>query len=83
MSKVGSQTPLNWVKGTVTEKAKQIKSKDDSDGTELDRGYVDYKPIIERCIELNVDDIILEQESFDMYMLESIKISCDYIKSFR
>lgn len=63
--------------------AKQIKSIDDSDGTELDRGYVDYKPIIERCIELNVDDIILEQESFDMDMLQSIKISCDYIKSFR
>lgn len=62
--------------------AKQFKNLTSDDGTELGRGCIDYAPILQQARTLALPDVIMEQESYDMDMLDSIRISCDYMKRF-
>lgn len=61
--------------------AKQLKEKGSKEGTELNKGIIDLKEIIKVAQGIGVEWFILEQESFDIPMLESIKESCAYMKS--
>ncbi len=60
---------------------KQFKEVGSKEGTEVDRGMVDYKPIIKAYQDLGVEWFIVEQENFDIPMLESIGISCQALKA--
>ena len=65
----------------ITIHVKQFKAVGDPTGTEVDRGMVDYKPIVAAYQKLGVQWFIIEQESYDMPMLESIAISSKALKN--
>ena len=59
---------------------KQFKKVGSKDATEVHQGIVHYPPIIRKCIELGLEWFIIEQEGFDIPMLESIEINCTELK---
>jgi len=60
---------------------KQMKAKGSIECTEINKGIIDFKRIIRLSVGFGVEWFILEQESFDIPMLESIRESCAYMKS--
>lgn len=59
---------------------KQFKQLGSHDATEVHKGMVDYPPIISKCIALGIEWFIIEQEGFDIPMLESIEENCIELK---
>jgi sugar phosphate isomerase/epimerase len=59
---------------------KQFKTVGSHDATEVHKGIVNYPPIIKKCINLGIEWFIIEQEGFDIPMLDSIKENCDELK---
>ena len=64
----------------LTIHVKQFKQVGSRDATEVHKGIVKYPPIIKKCIELGMEWFIIEQESFDIPMLQSIKENCTELK---
>lgn len=60
---------------------KQMKAKGSKECTEINKGIIDFKEIIKLSQGFGVEWFILEQENFDIPMLESITESCTYMKS--
>ena len=59
---------------------KQFKAVGSKEAIEVHQGIVYYPPIIKKCIELGLEWFIIEQEGFDIPMLESIEINCTELK---
>jgi sugar phosphate isomerase/epimerase len=59
---------------------KQFKQVGSHDATEVHKGIVNYPPIIKKCIELGLEWFIIEQEGFEIPMLQSIKENCTELK---
>jgi hypothetical protein len=50
--------------------------------TELGHGVIDYHPIFEAAKRGgNIEHIFVEQEEFDMPMMEALKIDADYMRA--
>ena len=49
--------------------------------TELGHGTIDYHPIFEAAKKANIKHIFVEQEQFDMPMMEALKIDADYMRA--
>jgi sugar phosphate isomerase/epimerase len=50
--------------------------------TELGHGVIDYRPIFETAKRAgNIEHIFVEQEEFDMPMMEALKIDADYMRA--
>lgn len=49
--------------------------------TELGYGSIDYHPIFEAAKKANIKHIFVEQEQFDMPMMEALKIDADYMRA--
>src|SRR5690606_38610436 len=60
---------------------KDMKSLDDKTNTEIGKGVMDFKEIIEVARDLGIEWYIVEQESFDIPQLESIKESLEYLRT--
>ena len=60
---------------------KDMKSLDDKTNTEIGKGVMDFKEIIEVARDLEIEWYIVEQESFDIPQLESIKESLEYLRT--
>lgn len=59
---------------------KQFKQVGSHDATEVHKGMVNYPPIIKKSMELNIEWFIIEQEGFDIPMLQSIEENCTELK---
>ncbi len=59
---------------------KQFKKVGSHEATEIHKGIVDYNPIIKKCKNLGIEWLIVEQEGFDIPIVESIKQNCDELK---
>jgi sugar phosphate isomerase/epimerase len=59
---------------------KQFKKAGSHEATEVHKGMVNYPPIIKKCIGLGIEWFIIEQEGFDIPMLQSIKENCTELK---
>ncbi len=55
---------------------KQFKKVGSHDATEIHKGIVSYPPIIKKCMDLGIDWFIIEQEGYDIPVLDSIKENC-------
>ena len=64
----------------LTIHVKQFKQVGSHDATEVHKGIVNYPPIIKKCIELGLEWFIIEQEGFEIPMLQSIKENCTELK---
>ena len=51
--------------------------------TELGHGTIDYHPIFEAAKKANIKHIFVEQEQFDMPMMEALKIDADYMRALK
>jgi sugar phosphate isomerase/epimerase len=51
--------------------------------TELGHGVIDYHPIFEAAKKANIEHIFVEQEEFDMPMMEALKFDADYMRAFK
>lgn len=59
---------------------KQFKQRGSHDATEVHKGLLYYPPVIKKCMDLGIEWFIIEQEGFDIPMLESIKINAEELK---
>jgi sugar phosphate isomerase/epimerase len=50
--------------------------------TELGRGTIDYAAIFATAKKANIKHAFVEQEEFDMPMMQALKIDADYVRSF-
>jgi sugar phosphate isomerase/epimerase len=50
--------------------------------TEMGRGVIDYHPIFETARKAGIEHIFVEQEEFDMPMMEALKIDAEYLRAF-
>jgi sugar phosphate isomerase/epimerase len=50
--------------------------------TEMGHGVIDYHPIFEAAKKANIQHTFVEQEEFDMPMMEALKIDADYMRAF-
>jgi sugar phosphate isomerase/epimerase len=51
--------------------------------TELGRGNIDYRPIFEAAKKANIEHAFVEQEEFDMPLMEALKIDADYMHALK
>lgn len=52
--------------------------------TELGRGVIDYRAILEAARRANnIEHIFVEQEEFDMPPMEALKVDADYMRAFK
>ncbi|MGA7062831.1 MAG: sugar phosphate isomerase/epimerase [Candidatus Acidiferrales bacterium] len=51
--------------------------------TELGRGSIDYRPILEAAKKTRVKHMFVEQEEFDMAPLEALRIDAEYMKALK
>jgi sugar phosphate isomerase/epimerase len=49
--------------------------------TEMGHGVIDYHPIFEAARKARIEHIFVEQEEFDMPMMEALKIDADYMRA--
>ena len=49
--------------------------------TEMGHGVIDYHPIFEAAKKARIEHIFIEQEEFDMPMMEALKIDADYMRA--
>jgi sugar phosphate isomerase/epimerase len=49
--------------------------------TEMGHGVIDYHPIFEAAKKAGIKHIFVEQEEFDMPMMEALKIDADYMRA--
>jgi sugar phosphate isomerase/epimerase len=49
--------------------------------TEMGHGVIDYHPIFEAAKKANIEHAFVEQEEFDMPMMEALKIDADYMRA--
>ena len=59
---------------------KQFKKVGSHEATEVHKGMVKYPPIIKKCVSLGIEWFIIEQEGFDIPMLQSIEENCTELK---
>lgn len=59
---------------------KQFKKAGSHDATEVHKGMVNYPPIIKSYMDLGIKWFIIEQEGFEIPMLQSIKENCIELK---
>ena len=59
---------------------KQFKQVGSHEATEVHKGIVNYPPIIKKCISLKIEWFIIEQEGFDIPVLQSIEENCSELK---
>jgi sugar phosphate isomerase/epimerase len=50
--------------------------------TEMGHGAIDYHPIFEAAKKANIKHTFVEQEEFDMPMMDALKIDADYMRAF-
>ena len=50
--------------------------------TEMGHGVIDYHPIFEAAKKADIQHTFVEQEEFDMPMMEALKIDADYMRAF-
>lgn len=50
--------------------------------TEMGHGAIDYRPIFEAAKKADINHAFVEQEEFDMPMMEALKIDADYMRAF-
>jgi sugar phosphate isomerase/epimerase len=50
--------------------------------TEMGHGAIDYHPIFEAAKKARIEHIFVEQEEFDMPMMEALKIDAEYMRAF-
>ncbi len=50
--------------------------------TEMGHGVIDYHPIFEAAKKANIQHAFVEQEEFDMPMMEALRIDADYMRAF-
>jgi sugar phosphate isomerase/epimerase len=48
--------------------------------TEMGHGTIDYRPIFEAAKKADIQHAFVEQEQFDMPMMEALKIDADYMR---
>jgi sugar phosphate isomerase/epimerase len=51
--------------------------------TELGRGHIDYHPIFAAAEKASIQHAFVEQEDFDMPIMEALKVDADYMRNFR
>lgn len=51
--------------------------------TELGHGVIDYHPVFEAAKKATVEHVFVEQEEFDMPMMEALRIDAEYMRAFR
>jgi len=51
--------------------------------TEMGHGTIDYRPIFEAAKKANIQHAFIEQEEFDMPMMEALKIDADYMHALK
>ncbi len=49
--------------------------------TEMGHGVIDYHPIFEAAKKARIEHIFVEQEEFDMPMMEALKIDAEYMRA--
>jgi sugar phosphate isomerase/epimerase len=59
---------------------KQFKAQGSEEATEVHKGLLYYPPVIKAYMDLGVEWFIIEQEGFDIPMLESIRINAEELK---
>ena len=59
---------------------KQFKKVGSHEATEVHKGIVNYPPIIKKCMGLGIEWFIIEQEGFDIPILQSIEENCTELK---
>jgi sugar phosphate isomerase/epimerase len=59
---------------------KQFRTQGKVDATEVHKGLLYYPPIIKAFMDLGIEWFIIEQEGFDIPMLESMKINVEELK---
>ncbi len=59
---------------------KQFKKVGSHEATEVHKGIVNYPPIIKKCVDLGIEWFIIEQEGFDIPILQSIEENCSELK---
>ncbi len=59
---------------------KQFKQAGSHEATEVHKGLLKYPPIIKAFIDLKIEWFIIEQEGFEIPILESIKQNCEELK---
>jgi hypothetical protein len=50
--------------------------------TEIGRGTIDYHPIFAAAKKASIKHAFVEQEQFDMPMMDALKIDADYMRAF-
>jgi sugar phosphate isomerase/epimerase len=50
--------------------------------TEMGHGVIDYHPIFEAAKTAKIEHVFVEQEEFDMPLMEALKIDVDYMRAF-
>jgi sugar phosphate isomerase/epimerase len=50
--------------------------------TEMGRGTIDYHPIFTAAKKASIKHVFVEQEQFDMPMMDALKIDADYMRAF-
>jgi len=51
--------------------------------TELGRGTIDYRPIFEAAKKAHIEHAFVEQEEFDMPLMEALKVDADYMNALK
>src|SRR5271156_5147191 len=51
--------------------------------TEMGHGVIDYHPIFEAAKKAGIEHIFVEQEEFDMPMMQALKIDADFMRALR
>ena len=57
-----------------------MKSLEDKVNTEIGKGVIDFKEIVQVAKDLGIQWYIVEQEAFDIPQLDSIKESLEYLR---
>lgn len=60
---------------------KDMKSREQRLNTEIGKGHIDWKPIVQAGKKYHVDWFTVEQEEFDIPVLQSIQESLQYLRS--
>ena len=50
--------------------------------TEMGRGVIDYHPIFAAAKKANIEHVFVEQEEFDIPLMEALKVDADYMRAF-
>jgi sugar phosphate isomerase/epimerase len=90
---VGGKNPADYLSRHPTRFAmlhvKDFKMSGDSGAsapppsTEMGHGTIDYRPIFEAARKTGIEHAFVEQEEFDMPVLEALKIDADYMRKLK